>query len=216
MNVKELVSGKISFELPALPKLVLVVPKAREITRLTPSIIRKVRDYMSKLGYDYTSLDAETDLLKTFPDYYDVLDQAQTRKNNILLQLTEEDTPDERFLKTPDEVAKMEQKELEEYYAYYKKQYNVLEKKFLEDKIIRKSIEYERFKYELYAQTVDGMKQQINKIYWLVAMAEDEDGKPYFKDLDSGFKSIMNLDMNEFTLLMDVWNGLSEGFSLPF
>jgi len=217
MKVSDILAGKITVKLD--PPIVLKVPTAGDIARLTPTINKRLREFFEKnqdILTGYSKYDAEKDLLKKYPDFYEVIEEAEKKKREILLSLSELETPDERFLKTPEEIAELSDEELKKYLDYYQKQYGHLQQKYIETPIIKKAFEYEQYRNELYIQTDDFVKNRFRKIFWIIYTAEKEDGSPYFNDKEKALDFILNLSYPDFQLLMDVYSGLTEGFGLPF
>jgi len=217
MDLDNIISGRIPLDLPHLPGIVLAVPTKRDIVvnqfaieKFTEGIQKELKDY------NYHEIDAEKELLTKYPDFYEVLDKAEKAKNDILLSLEEKDTPDERFLKTPDEVKKMSKEERKKYNEYYTNQFKVMYEKFLKNEDIRKSIEYMQAKIELYSKTVEHYIKEMRRIYWLVVTARTKKDKLYFKNFQKGFDTIINLPYPEYSTLMEVWNGLLDGVDFPF
>ena len=217
MKVNDIIAGKITVHIT--PPIVLRVPTAGEIARLTPTVNRLLTKFIEDnpdILTHYTKFDAERDLLKKYPDFYEVIEKAEKKKREILLSLAESETPDERFLKTPEAVARLSEKEQKEYFDYYSKQYEILQKKYLEVPIIKKSFEYENYRNELYAQTDDYTKDKFRKIFWIILTAEKEDGKPYFENRETALNDFLHLPLADYNLVMEVYTGLVEGFGLPF
>lgn len=219
MNLDNVLSGKLPIDLKSLPDLVLVVPTRKDLLGLQ-GFIHAFQEGLEKqyreVGYTYRDIDAETKLLETYPDYYDVISKAEENKNKILLSLAPQDTPDERFLKTPEEIAKMSDKEQIEYGKYFTEQYQELISRFNNDPIIMKANKYIQLRMQLYANTIETNIKELTRLYLLVLMAQNKSGERYFPNAQEGIDKILSLPYSEYSVLMDSWKGLLEGFGLPF
>jgi len=219
MDLDNIISGRLPISLPHLENLVLRIPTKMDIIknqRVIDSFCKGMLDEYRKAGHNYHEIDAEKELLETYPDFYEIMDASEKKKKDIILSLDVSETPDERFMKTPEEVDSLPAEEKEKYLEYVKKQYSGFYDKLLADKTIKKATEYMEVKALLYSKTVEHSLKESRRIYWLVVTAEDTEGNPYFKDDDTGFKTILGLPYPEYTQLLDIWNGVLDGFGLPF
>ena len=219
MDLNNVLSGKLPIDLKSFPDLVLVVPTRKDLWGLQ-GYIHSFQEGLEKQyresGYTYRDIDAETKLLEVYPDYYDVVNKAEENKNKILLSLASEETPDERFLKTPEEVAKMTNEEQIKYGKYFSEQYKGLVAQFNSDQIIIKSNQYIQTRIKLYSNTIETNIKELTKLYLLILMSQNKSGEKYFTNAQKGVDDVLNLPYSEYSLLMDSWKGILEGFGLPF
>jgi hypothetical protein len=219
MDLNNVLSGKLPIDLKSFPDLILVVPTRKDMWTLQ-GYIHSFQEGLEKQyresGYTYKDLDAESKLLETYPDYYEIMDEAEDKKNKLLLSIAPEDTPDERFLKTPEEVANMTEKEQIEYGKYFSEQYKELLTQFSNDPIIRKANTYKEAKLKFYANTIETNIKELTRLYLLILMAQRKSGERYFTDAQKGVDDVLALPYSEYSLLMDSWKGTLEGFGLPF
>jgi len=219
MNLDNIISGRLPLDLPHLKGIVLAVPTKQDLMKNQVGIYnftQAMMDSYRKSGYNYHEIDAEKDLLTKYPDFYEVIAAAEKAKNDILLSLEPKDTPDERFLKTPDEIQAMSEKEKKKYEEYYSSQFKELYAQYLANKDIQKSVEYMQTKVELYSKTIEHNITEMKRVYWLIVTARTKNDEPYFKDYQKGFDKITKLPFPEYSTLMEVWNGILDGIDFPF
>lgn len=193
MELQNILAGTIQLPVLSLNRtLDIRIPNIQDIKAIIPKLSQ------FKTDNHYTEIDAETELLAIYPDYYTVVEQADKKRDEILLSLSPDETPDERFYRDDNTI------DYEKYIKQMQEQMAPLVAKMSADPLIKKSLIYKDKHDSLYKLTIEYEK----KMYGYQLLLEQCSNITY--------DELIALPIYEYSAIMESWGKLLEGMSLPF
>ncbi len=179
------------------------------------------KDYLAIIPFmsSYTpkatksALDMESELPD---DFYVIKDEAQKERQKIILTLAPDQTPDERFLHSPDEINAMTPEELQKYHDYLMKQYVPLNQQLENSPAIRKWKGYALLRQIVYEQTKEYELSLIKQDALFASSSTSSTGLPYFETIQNGVDRLLALKEPEYESVMHVFSSVYEGESPSF
>lgn len=207
MTLDEIVVGLHPTTTASFPELVIRQPSRADFRAIQTGLVH----------YSPVSVLTKLDVEKELPDdYYRVRDMAQKKRDEIILQLTEGESPDERFLKTPEEIRKMQEKEQADYLDYHMQQYGKLNSRLELEPVIRQFSQYEEIRLRLMDQTKEHEMDNIRMEKLFSQCAEHQDRSPYFNNIEEGVKILEAIPIPEYSTLMREFSQYVEGVDPSF
>ena len=140
MTLDEIIIGLYPMTTPSFPGLVIRQPSRADFRAIQPGLVH----------YSPVSILTKLDVEKELPDdYYRVREMASKKRDEIILQLSEAETPDERFVKTQEEIKAMSPEEQNAYLEYRLQQYSAMNQRLEAEPIIRQFGGYEEMRLRL-------------------------------------------------------------------
>lgn len=207
MTLDEIVVGLHPLTTISFPGLVIRQPSRADLRAIQPGLVR----------YSPVSILTKLDVERELPaDYYRVREMASKKRDEIILQLSEAQTPDERFLKSEEELKTMTPEEQNAYLQYRLQQYAAMNEKLEAESIIRQFGQYEEIRIRLFDQTKEHELDLIRQEMLFAQCAEKEDRSRYFDSIEEGVKIIEAIPAPEYSSIMREFGGYLDGVDPSF
>lgn len=207
MTLDEIIIGLYPMTTPSFPGLVIRQPSRADFRAIQPGLVH----------YSPVSILTKLDVEKELPDdYYRVREMASKKRDEIILQLSEAETPDERFVKTQEEIKAMSPEEQNAYLEYRLQQYSAMNQRLEAEPIIRQFGGYEEMRLRLVDQTKEHELDLIRQEMLFAQCAEKEDRSPYFDSIEEGVKIIEAIPAPEYSSIMREFGGYLDGVDPSF
>lgn len=207
MTLDEIVVGLHPLTTPSFPGLVIRQPSRADFRAIQPGLVR----------YSPVSILTKLDVEKQLPaDYYRVREQASKKRDEIILQLREAESADERFLKTEEDIKNMSDTERADYSEYKLNQYQAFSDKLEKEAVIRQFGQYEETRQRIVDQTKEHETDVMRTEMLFATCAVEQEGGAYFASIDEGVKILESISAEEYSDVMQEFGQYVGGVNPSF